>query len=254
MKYRRLRLLLFVFAVIFLVACTKMGKTEETKMATYDTRTERFLKYAEKYDLIKSADYQDLEEQLIKENARRKKAVEQGEVIYGPMQYTMETYLKYICGSVEPELIERMKGKELSCTEEEVQAYYEEHKEYIAVQEAAMQFEVIMTSQKNKEMLKKIAEEDDVIKRAESNKKIFSISKIEFQENSVVYNRNPELMKQLFAMKTGERYLAEDGEGTVYLYVAIEKIEKSILPYEEIKESVENMYLRAKLDEILLQE
>ena len=89
----------------------------------FDTHTKQFLKYAEKYGLIESAEYQDLEDQLEKENDRRKKALEQGEVIYGPTQYTMETYIKYICGSMEPELIEKMKGKEISCTEEDVRAY-----------------------------------------------------------------------------------------------------------------------------------
>ena len=254
MRRRILRLLLLMFAAFILPACAGSEKAAESENEMFDTHTKQFLKYAEKYGLIESAEYQALEDQLEKENDRRKKAVEQGEVIYGPTQYTMETYIKYICGSMEPELIEKMKGKEISCTEEDVRAYYEDNKEYIAVQEAAMQFDVIMTSQENKELLEKIAQEDDVIKYAESDAEVFTVSEMEFQENSVVYNRNPDLMEQLFGMKSGDRYLTEDIEGIVYLYVYKGETESCILPYEQVRESVENMYLRAEFDEIFSRE
>lgn len=117
-----------------------------------------------------------------------------------------------------------------------------------------MQFDVIMTSQENKELLEKIAQEDDVIKYAESDAEVFTVSEMEFQENSVVYNRNPDLMEQLFGMKSGDRYLTEDIEGIVYLYVYKGETESCILPYEQVRESVENMYLRAEFDEILSRE
>ena len=107
MRRRILRLLLLMFAAFILPACAGSEKAAESENEMFDTHTKQFLKYAEKYGLIESAEYQDLEDQLEKENDRRKKALEQGEVIYGPTQYTMETYIKYICGSMEPELIEK---------------------------------------------------------------------------------------------------------------------------------------------------
>lgn len=151
----------------------------------------------------------------------KERAVEQGRVIYGPTRYTMETYIKYICGSMEPLLIEKMKGKELAYTEEDVRSYYEENKEHIAVQEAAMQFEVVIASRENKGLLKKISKEEAAIECAELSTDVFTVSEMEFQENSVVYNRNQEMMEHLFGggVEPEDRYLTEDTEGSAYLYV-----------------------------------
>lgn len=254
MRGRILRLLLSMAAVFLLSACTGTEKEADPRAERFDTRTEQFLKYARQYGLIESDEYSDLEAQLEKENEQREKAVEQGRVIYGPTQYTMETYIKYICGSMEPLLIEKMKGKELAYTEEDVRSYYEENKEHIAVQEAAMQFEVVIASRENKGLLKKISREEAAIECAELSTDVFTVSEMEFQENSVVYNRNPELMEHLFGMEPEDRYLTEDTEGSAYLYVCKGKKESCILPYEQVKERVENMYLRSEFEKILSQE
>lgn len=221
MRGRILRLLLSMTAVFLLSACTGPEKEADSRAERFDTRTEQFLKYARQYGLIESDEYSDLEAQLEKENEQRERAVEQGRVIYGPTRYTMETYIKYICGSMEPLLIEKMKGKELAYTEEDVRSYYEENKEHIAVQEAAMQFEVVIASRENKGLLKKISKEEAAIECAELSTDVFTVSEMEFQENSVVYNRNQEMMEHLFGggVEPEDRYLTEDTEGSAYLYV-----------------------------------
>ncbi|NQU88233.1 MAG: hypothetical protein HQ541_20995 [Mariniphaga sp.] len=84
---------------------------------------------AEQYRIIKKFDYSDFKHNLKQENNRRIKAVENKQVIYGPVQYSEEFYYGYLHNNMVL-VLEEVMGKEVfTFTDKMYQNYYEENKE-----------------------------------------------------------------------------------------------------------------------------
>lgn len=246
-----IRVVLFCVCVL-ITGYIILGKENKAEVQL-DSRTTAILELAEKYELITSSKYADIEKRLKEENKRRQKALTEGKVIYGPTEYTMEMYIKYLCSNLEPVLIEKMTGEEISCTEEDIKLYYEQHKTEIAVMPETMLFYEISASMANEKYMKEICESDNPVEFAEQYKDYVQVSKTEFQNNSVVYNRNPELMEQLSKLDFGEWTNILDIGDKKYIYVCLEKNSEYILPYKKVRETVKNMYLKREFETYLEQ-
>lgn len=79
--------------------------------------------------ILKESDisYSGFLSMLEEENKRRKEAVDNGEIIYGPKKYEEEEFFKYTFNNMVIRLKEKLVETELKHTPEEVAAYYRDH-------------------------------------------------------------------------------------------------------------------------------
>ncbi|MGG6313073.1 peptidyl-prolyl cis-trans isomerase [Paenibacillus macerans] len=86
---------------------------------------------AKEEDLIDSADFSDLIHAMEAENRAREAAVRHGEVVYGLVRFTMESYYAHALTTLQTELknkLSQSEGDPLYLERGDVESYYEEHK------------------------------------------------------------------------------------------------------------------------------
>jgi len=84
---------------------------------------------AEQYGIIKKFNYPDFKHNLKQENKRRMKAVENKQVIYGPVQYSEEFYYGYLHNNMVLALKEILGKEVFNFTDKMYQNFYEQNKE-----------------------------------------------------------------------------------------------------------------------------
>lgn len=84
---------------------------------------------AEQYRIIKKFNYSDLKYNLKQENKRRIKAVDNKQVIYGPVQYSEEFYYGYLHNNMILALKEILGKEVFNFTDKMYQNFYEQNKE-----------------------------------------------------------------------------------------------------------------------------
>lgn len=82
---------------------------------------------AKQQGIIDDISYQGFLKNLEAENKRRKTAVENNQVIFGPVQYTEEVYFKYVLSNMVISLKDKL--QEIEVNDDEIQEYYEENKQ-----------------------------------------------------------------------------------------------------------------------------
>lgn len=83
---------------------------------------------AKEKGLISDTGYEKFSTAFNEENERRKKALERGEVIYGPKQYNEEFYYDYLFGAAIRNLKEKLSREAFDVSEQNLESYYETHK------------------------------------------------------------------------------------------------------------------------------
>lgn len=83
---------------------------------------------AKKAGVTKMDSYSDWAEDLARENKRRSEAVKNGEVIYGPENYTLNAYIQLKLSNLQEDM-KKQYEKDFVATEDEMRVYYEENKE-----------------------------------------------------------------------------------------------------------------------------
>lgn len=96
------------------------------------TKTKSLFLMAKENELIDSADFSDFLDAVKKENEKRSLAVDQGEIVYGKVNFTPEEYLGHLKTELETNLIKNLSQKPedpLFTTEEEILNFFNVHKE-----------------------------------------------------------------------------------------------------------------------------
>lgn len=106
------------------------------------------LELARQHDLIQGTSYDDLLQEMDKENKRRLAAVKAREPIYGPVQLDESTFMNYYISKLRIELKEKLSEEELSVTEEELKQHYELVKDTLFTNEDRIRFQKISVSYK----------------------------------------------------------------------------------------------------------
>ncbi len=75
--------------------------------------------------VVEDISYGAFLERLAQENERRRKALELGQPIYGPMQYEEDQFFSYLLSNVVIEVKRRLAQGELRASDEELREYYE---------------------------------------------------------------------------------------------------------------------------------
>lgn len=71
--------------------------------------------------------FEEIKEEMEKENTDRENSVKSGKIVYGNKNYSMLTYMNYCISNLSRELIKRMEDKELEYTDEQIRSYCEEN-------------------------------------------------------------------------------------------------------------------------------
>lgn len=87
--------------------------------------------FAREKGITKSINYEDIINDMVKENKMRILAKKEGKVIFGPVQYSEEMYYDYAFSNMVLKLKENLSQKELVSTENVLKEYYERNKEVL---------------------------------------------------------------------------------------------------------------------------
>lgn len=85
--------------------------------------------YAKNAGLVKDISYDSFLIDLKNENARRKDAVRQNKVIYGPVEYSEDNYYNYLFDNLVIKLKSKLEDTELAVSDNELKELYEAQKE-----------------------------------------------------------------------------------------------------------------------------
>ncbi len=90
---------------------------------------------------------------LKKDNIARKKAVENNEIIYGPVQYGEDQYFNHLLRLMVIKLKEKLAEDELAVTEDEIKRYYEDKKEILYKNDDLIEIQVYSIDHKGEKKM-----------------------------------------------------------------------------------------------------
>ncbi|MEG0388000.1 MAG: hypothetical protein RR582_06685, partial [Niameybacter sp.] len=152
---------------------------------------------AVKWGLESDISYTMFLKKFNKENETRTKMLKEGQIIYGPKQYTLEQYYSYTKSNRESKLYAEIIKKEM-INEEDITRYYEQNKERL--------YRVIDTYQ----LLISKQDEENAISESWS-------LEIDTQNMRTYSKRYPEFVEALKEVKQGEYFSIQNELGDRYL-------------------------------------
>lgn len=214
---------------------------------------------AKENNLIDEIDYKSFEKALKDENKRRKKAKENNEVIYGPIEYTEKQYYQYLIENLIIGLKRKIELKEVDLSDGNVNNYYNENLDDYKLDDKVL-VDVISINflnddekvlDENKEQaynnLEKIRER--LLLNEDIDKLEFEANKINIYELSFDYENkrlndkyNAEFIEEIKEMKVGDISKIIEQNGSYNLLICKERAKEENINMEEVKEEI-----RAKL-------
>ena len=213
---------------------------------------------AKKYGFIDDADYTHFKKAFIKENERRKKAVAQGEVIYGPIAYTESVFYNYKYESMLDEVRREKAAREFKFSEDEYKQRYDEDKNTKYKLPDEMQFKkiVVQPSLQNKpidspahvqarEQMQKIKQSiadgvpfEQVWLANAALQSDGGLMNVDSKNTSTYKKSNPELYKEMIKLRKDEMSGIFMANGSYYLILCTNRTDGGYMPIEEVKDLV----------------
>lgn len=99
---------------------------------------ELYAQYAlgEKYNLCKPYSFESLKLDMASENKQRQAKADAGEIIYGPLEYSLDEYLEYTRTNLKIDIIDYLAQKQDKAVEEAAKAYWKENEQSFKVLES----------------------------------------------------------------------------------------------------------------------
>lgn len=186
---------------------------------------------AKDWGLEEETSFEYFKEEFENENRKRKEMLEQGKVIYGPKQYSLEQYYAYTNSNRTLRLSEQIIKRGM-ITEEEIVDYYELQKEQLYMKPYSYELDII-----------KMGANDEVIEKHHLTLD---------EENLRTYSkRNPEFFEKAISLKQGEEFRIEKNGNEVYEVTCQEVIENGYVPLEEVEDHVKTNLANEKLNQII---
>lgn len=161
-----------------------------------------FLMLAKEKGLIEDISYEGFLQTLEKENTRRKKALEKGQVIYGPTQYGEKKYYSYILSNLRVKLEEKMGESQFQTNEKEARDYYDSMKDKIFMLEDWIRIQVISVSYKEDSGDKTVEEKKKKAKVLIGKAKAGIDDGVAFEELARRYNSDGMSNERIFESST----------------------------------------------------
>lgn len=207
--------------------------------------------------LIEDIDYPAFLKQLKKENGRRKKAIENKEVIYGPIEYQKNVYFEYLRSNMELQLKEILENEEIKVADEDIVKHYEKTKASLYRKEGAIKIiQVYLTySEDEREAaLKKI---EHVKMKVDMKEKVENVLTSEIKYKEQLFNEttakqdaqsNSKIKTLAESLAVGKTSHIIEENHTFYFIQCIEREADGYKSFEETKENVKVKYIDEKYE------
>ncbi|OME87775.1 hypothetical protein BK120_00095 [Paenibacillus sp. FSL A5-0031] len=210
------------------------------------------------YGVINDISYAALLKELEKENKRRKTAVENNQVIYGPKQYSEYQYFSHVFTNNVLELKKILGQKKFNMKESDLLDEYENLKEKYFM--GAYQIKVEkFTMNKNEHahtFMKKLElglQNGDSLEKLKNINKVIKIETQTFNEITAKtdYDLNPQLLSEAQKLSVGEISNIIDENNTLTIIKCMENKERGFQDFNEVKAQVKKIFLEQKYEELV---
>jgi len=214
--------------------------------------------------LIDSPDYLTFLKMMREENRIRKEKKAAGEVIYGVLEFTEETYHSYLMTELREELKKRMADKELAITEDDIKQYY--NKNLTRYMQANQDKYIIISAKgvSEEKMRDKLKTLEGFRGKADEFRKLCQNIRKENPEFFLVSESTLPGDSQSQDSRTGTRLyenttqteegtsgnIWEDASGAHVVY-CVEKVPGQAIPMTEVKQHIKEILSEERLNELI---
>jgi len=216
---------------------------------------------AKKKGVMKDISYDAFLEALKEENIRRKEAIEQNKVIYGPVEYSEDNYFSYVFSNMIIGLKSALE-EELEITDEAIQDMYEAKKETV-FKIQSVRVEIISIPLDSTGSVKAKEKCEEILKRLDSGEKFENLAK--------EYNVDQKLLEQVFDnttkrgdirsipkirnvaldLKAGQISTVVEDNDSLSILKCIEHKEIGYEEYEQVKDKLKTLLIDDKYKELV---
>lgn len=168
-----------------------------------------------KLNICKPYSFQTLERDMKIENQQRKIKKNKNEIFYGPLEFKLESYFKYILNNLKSDIIEVLYEKEDPDLIENAKNYYHKNPDTFTRLES-VEYEITVDSTTEKKVLKR-------------------------EDMSILEKTNSNLFQSLYTRQEGDEFLYLENGQEVSGKILSKK--KSVIKYQEAKEEIIKVYI-----------
>ncbi len=223
---------------------------------------------AEEKGYVKDGSYEAFLQRFEEENQLRKERVENGEVVYGLSEYTLELYREYEMDSIQKSYCAELDNEGMEVTDADREAYFEEHKasyqrednrvlDYIKIpyaeqgmdEEQVKEFKNCLTSiYKNMDgehSLADLAGEEEMIAPYLEHADVTA-------EELRSYSRSiSDVLEYAWELDKGESTAVLEEEGALYLIECTDRSGNDSVSIEEVRDNINKILREERYDEII---
>lgn len=223
---------------------------------------------AKEQGVLPEISYDSFLQNLNHENERRRKAIKNNQVVFGPAQYTEEAYLEYVMGNSILSVKNRLMDQEWKPTEQQMRTFYETKKDKlyrapatVKVQQISLSFldanlstDEELKRQKKKRMnavLGKIASGLSFEQAAKELGHEGKVTEQSYNLDSYRHNARSPVAQAAEKLQIGEvsGIIEENGHFHLIQCIENEKAGSNFLSFDEIKEQVLRDYIDHRYEE-----
>lgn len=225
---------------------------------------------AKEQGIVQDISYPAFLSQFKEENAKRAKALEKNEVVYGPAQYNEESYFEYVLTNTTLAVKQNIQASMDHSNEQSLKNFYHKHKDELYKTLGLVRVQVISASFMDQnhqvnEFMKKQAKE----KLSKSSSEIVAGAsfanvartytgqdasrELTFNFGNEKHNSRSPLAQASLMLSEQQTSRIIEENGSLYLVKCIEKVEPGsrYTAYEDIKGQVLHDYINSKYDEFI---
>jgi len=224
-------------------------------------------------DIQNDISYSSFLDDLERENKRRKNAIERKQVIYGPVQFNERDYFEYVFSNNVTAVKEKMKGRELHFSDDELVKFYETIKsEYFKNQDTIRILRISIPYVDEKGNVTEAARKDakgkieQVERRLENGEKFEELAAeyntgvsmgnpVEqvFDSSSVRFDMqvNARILQEARRLQAGQVSGIIEENSYFYMIKCIDRRSMGYKQLEEVKGQVETLLLDKKYEELI---
>ena len=246
------------------------GDKEKTLEIAIEAKCIQIL--AKEHEIIEYVDYKSFLKSLDEENKRRKEAIKNGEVIYGPQQYTEKQYYNYLISNNIAEIEVKIEGEEKEVLYRNIEKIYDENIEKYKLEDAVT-VEILAISfveddgMVNEEKMNKAKDYSEAIRESlvndndviVVNDKDFKVEKKEmvfnYESKIIDENYHPELKEKALELENvADISDVIEYNGAYNILILKERNEQGYEPLENIKDQIVveqiNNIINKKIEEL----
>ncbi|MEK4353339.1 peptidylprolyl isomerase [Paenibacillus sp. FSL R5-0475] len=210
------------------------------------------------YGVANDISYGSFLNELEQENKRRKIAVDNNQVIYGPIEYSEYQYFSHVFANHVVELKKKLEKETFNINESDLRALYENVKEEYFMDSYQIKVEKIsMKKSKNadkvmKNLLTSLQNGYSFKQLSNANQEIlFETQTFNETTSKTDYDVNPQLLNEAKKISVGEISNIIEENNTLTIIRCIENKDRGFQEYDKVKEQVKTQIIDEKYEELI---